>query len=269
MAGLLIPVSRTMRASMRTLFIAGHSDSGGGFLPAGVHPWPERTRQWLSEVTGEDWHIVEVRFAPIGSRATDYLLGKVAAASPDLLVLPFSAYVCTVGSVEESVRARFGERPARWFRSVERPFQEKTAQGGPVSRRTNRTSRVVARKVLGARAMATVEQTAAIYEEVLHRLARIESLQVAAIIDARFSTAIQEWEPKLHQRFDALYARLLPVVDAHRFLKADLEGKLQEAPDRAVFYHPDGVHTTVAFHEVYFEVMKGVLGPVYAPRGAM
>ncbi len=249
---------------MKKLFIAGHSDSGDAYLPEGILPWPERTRAWLAERTGEPWELVDVRFAPMGSRAADYLVGKVEAASPDILILPFSAYVCTVGSVEESIRARFGDRPARWFRSVERPFQRRTAQGGPIRRQANRKSRTIGRKLLGARPLATVAQTADIYEEVLHRLARIESLQVVAIADARFSKAIQERESKLHQRIDALYARLMPVVDSHRFLKADLEAKLQEAPDRAVFHQADGVHTTAAFHDVYFEVVKAVLAPLFA-----
>lgn len=249
---------------MKKLFIAGHSDSGDAYLPEGVLPWPERTRDWLSQQTGERWELVDVRFAPMGARAVDYLMGKVEAVAPDLLILPFSAYVCTVGSVEESIRARFGDRPARWFRSVERPFQRKTAQGGTLRREANRKSRTVGRKLLGARPLATVQQTADIYEEVLHRLARVESLQVLAIADARFSKAIQEREPKLHERIDALYARLMPVVDSHRFLKADLEAKLQEAPDRSVFHQPDGVHTTAAFHDVYFGVVKTVLTPLYA-----
>lgn len=249
---------------MKKLFIAGHSDSGDAYLPDGVLPWPERTRAWLSEQTGEPWELVDVRFAAMGGRAVEYLMGKVEAAAPDLLILPFSAYVCTVGSVEESIRARFGDRPARWFRSVERPFQRRTAQGGPLRRQANRKSRTIGRKLLGARPLATVQQTGDIYEEVLHRLARVESLQVVAIADARFSKAIQEREPKLHERIDALYARLMPVVDSHRFLKADLEAKLKEAPDRAVFHQSDGVHTTSAFHDVYFGVVKTVLAPLYA-----
>lgn len=248
---------------MKKLFIAGHSDSGDAYLPAGTEPWPQRTKQWLTQQTGEPWELVDVRFAPLGARAADYLLGKVEAAAPDLLILPFSAYVCTVGSVEESIRARFGDRPARWFRSVERPFQRRTAQGGAMRRGTNRRSRTIGRKLLGARPLATVEQTADIYEEVLHRLARVESLQVLAIADARFSKQIQDREPKLHERIDALYSRLMPVVDSHRFLKADLEAKLREAPDRSVFHQPDGVHTTAAFHDVYFGVVQTVLAPLY------
>ena len=246
---------------MKKLFIAGHSDSGDAYLPAGVPPWPERTRLWLADETGESWELEQVRFAPMGDRAADYLMGKVEAASPDILILPFSAYVCTVGSVEESIRARFGDRAARWFRSFERPLQRRTGTG-TIRRQANHKSRTVARRLLGTRTLATVEQTADIYEEVLHRLARVESLQVLAIADARFSREIQEREPKLHERIDALYARLMPIVDSHRFLKADLEAKLQEAPDRSVFHQGDGVHTTAAFHDVYFEVVKAVLGPV-------
>ena len=120
----------------------------------------------------------------------------------------------------------------------------------------------MARRLLGTRTLATVEQTADIYEEVLHRLARVESMQVLAIADARFSQEIQEREPKLQQRTDALYARLIPVVDSHRFLKADLEAALRAAPDRRVFYQPDGVHTTAAFHDVYFEIVKVALAPL-------
>lgn len=248
---------------MKKLFIAGHSDSGDAYLPAGAPPWPERTRGWLASETGEPWELEQVRFAPMGSRAADYLMGKVEAASPDILILPFSAYVCTVGSVEESIRARFGDRPARWFRSVERPFQRKTG-AGTVRRQANRKSRTLARRLLGTRTLATVEQTAGIYEEVLHRLARIESLQVLAIEDARFSAEIQSREPMLHQRFDDMYARVLPVARSHHFVIANVEAALRAAPDRTIFHQPDGVHTTAAFHDLFFGVVEAALPQVVA-----
>ena len=43
---------------MKKLFIVGHSDSGDAYLPEGVLPWPERTRDWLSQQTGERWELV-------------------------------------------------------------------------------------------------------------------------------------------------------------------------------------------------------------------
>jgi hypothetical protein len=247
---------------MKKLFLAGHSDSGAAYLPPGVLPWPERTRRSLEVLTGEPWELVEVRFAPIGPRAVDYLAGKIEAAQPDIVILPFTAYLCAVGSVEESIRQRFGERPARWFRSVEHPFQQRTRDGGTVARRANRKGRTLGRRLLGARPPATVEQTAAIYEEVLHRLARMESVQVLAIEDARFSAEIQAREPKLHQRIDALYARILPVARSHHFAIANVEGALRAAPDRSVFHQPDGVHTTAAFHDLFFSVIDKALSEV-------
>ena len=249
---------RVSSCSMTRLFIAGHSDSGDAFLAPGELPWPELTRRWLEETSGEQCELSSARFAAMGAGAADYLLAKVEAAAPDIVVLPFGAYVCTVGTVAESVRARFGERPARWFRSTEGRIQARTKEGR-ARRAVNLASRRAARRVLGARTLATVAQTAAIYEEVLHRLARIESLQVIAVADARFSQAIQEREPRLHTRFDQLEAKLLPVVEQHHFTLADLEGALRRAPDRRVFHTADGVHTTAAFHEVYFGVMREAL----------
>lgn len=248
---------------MKTLFLAGHSDSGDSHLPQGVLPWPERTRDWLAAATGEEWQLVTVRFAPLGRRAPDYLLSRVEAAAPDIVILPLTAYVCTVGTVEGSVRARFGERAARWVRAREETFHRRT-NGGSRRRRLNRAGRTVARRVLGVRPFATVAQTAAIYEEVLHRLARIESHQVVAVADARFSPETQSREPKLHQRFEELYATVIPVAEAHHFLLADLEGRLRAHPDRRVFYQDDGVHTTTAFHDVYARLMEETLGGLLA-----
>jgi hypothetical protein len=252
---------------VRTLFVAGHSDSGDSHLPEGVQPWPERTRAWLQSATGETWTLVTARFAPLGPGAPDYLLTKVEAAAPDLVVVPLTAYVCTVGTVEESVRQRFGERAARWFRTSETGFQRRTAEGA-VRRRVNFGTRRLARRMLGARPLATVAQTADIYEEVLHRLARVESLQVVVVADARFSSQVQAVEPLLQRRFDELNSRLLPVARAHRFFVADLEGALRQTPERSVFYARDGIHTTPAFHQVYFELLSSTLRDLAAaPKG--
>lgn len=248
------------------LFIAGHSDSGDAFLPADVLPWPERTQAWLSE-GGPAWELSSARFAAMGPRAVGYLLRKVEAEQPDVVVLPLGGFVCTVGSVAESVRVRFGERAARLFRQSEVRFETRTREG-QLRRRVNTLSRRAARRVLGARTLATLEETTGIYREVLHELAKVESIQVVAVRDARFSSWIQEFEPRLHERFDAMERELLPIVAEHRFVLADLEGALQRAPDRRVFHLEDGVHTTAAFHEVYFGVMREALAELRGVRTA-
>jgi hypothetical protein len=194
----------------------------------------------------------------MGPRAVSYVLGAIEAVQPDIAIIPFGGYVCTVGVVAESVRARFGERAHRLYRRSETSFVSATSGSG-LPRRLNRTAKIVARRVLGARTMTTVEETTAIYEEILHALARVESLQVVAVADARFSHEIQKDEPLLHQRFDAMNARLRRVVEEHHFTWADLEGALAAAPDRGVFYLADGFHTTPAFHETYFGVLRRAL----------
>lgn len=242
---------------MTKLFIAGHSDSGDAYLPEGVLPWAERLRAWIETETATPCDLQGVRFAPMGARAVDYLLGAVTSAEPDIVILPFSTYVFTVGTVEESVRQRFGPGAQRLYRRLETRFQSSTSSPGRV--RVNRGGRRLARTVLGTRTMATVSQTAAIYEEILHRLAQVEALQVVAVADARFSEETQRRNPGLHEKIERLHARLFPVVEQHHFLLADLEGALRRAPDRSVFHQPDGVHTTAAFHETYFGVLKDVL----------
>ncbi len=249
------------------LFIAGHSDSDATYLASGASPWPERTRIWLEQATNLPWELTGVRFAPMGPRAADYLLSAVEKAEPDIVIIPFTAYVCTIGVVGESVRVRFGSRAQRIFRRAEVRF-DRTTRNTRAAKTANRTARKVTRAVFGARTLATVEQTASIYEEVLHRLAQRESLQVLAIADARFSTEVQAREPELHERIEQLYARIMPVAEQHHFVTADLEGALRRAPDRSVFYTPDGVHTTGAFHEVYFDVLQEALPPVLARLGS-
>ncbi len=110
--------------------------------------------------------------------------------------------------------------------------------------------------------MATVGQTVTIYEEILHRLAQVEALQVVAVADARFSAETQRRNPGMHTKIERLHKRLFAVVEQHHFVLADLEGALRRAPDRSVFHQPDGVHTTAAFHETYFEVLRSALEPV-------
>jgi hypothetical protein len=249
------------------LFIAGHSDSTAAHLGEGELPWAERTRAWLEDTTGTPWELTGVRFAPIGPRAVDYLMGAVEREQPDLVIIPFTAYVCTVGSVAESVRHRFGERAARYFARAERTVEAR-ARTGSTGKTAHSMAKRLARRVLGARPLASVEATAGIYEQVLRQLARLESVQVVAVADARFSEQVQKLEPKLHRRMDAMYDRLLPAARAHRFVVADLEGTLRRAPDRSVFYQADGIHTTAAFHAVYFEVLKEVLPQALSGAGS-
>jgi hypothetical protein len=92
----------------------------------------------------------------------------------------------------------------------------------------------------------------------------MESLQVVVVADARFSAAVQALEPRLHEKFDELDGRIRPVAAQHHFIWADLEAALHAAPDRRVFHLPDGLHTTPAFHEVYFGLMREALSPVAA-----
>ena len=251
---------------MTKLFIAGHSDSGDRYLPSGTLPWAERTRAWLEETQETPCELESIRFAPIGPRAVEYLLGAVEQAAPDFLVLPFGAYVFTVGTVAESVRQRFGERAGRLFLQTEARLQERTREGR-VRLAINSAARKTTRRLLGTRTMATVEESTAIYEEILHRLARLESCQVVAIADARFSVETQNREPLMHSRIDQMHARLLPIVEQHHFKLVDVEGALRLVPDRSVLYQADGVHTTAAFHDVYFGLMREALIPRPPPPG--
>ena len=245
------------------LFVAGHSDSGAEYLGEGEQTWGERTVGWLEQQTGQPWELTGVRFAPMGSRAVNYLVGAVEKAEPDVVVIPFSAYVCTIATVSENVKARFGARAHGVFRRIETGFDRRT-HGAPGGKHAGLVARKVARATLGSRTLATVDEVASIYEEVLHRLARMESVQVIAIADARFSEPTQKANPGIHAKIEQLYARVMPVAERHHFVTADLEGALRRAPDRSVFYTPDGVHTTAAFHATYFEVLKDVLPPVLA-----
>ena len=243
---------------MPTLFVAGHSDSGDRFLPPGVAAWPERARAWLESTRAESWTLASAPFAPMGSGAADYLMRKVEAAAPDILVLPLGAYVCTIGSVAESVRQRFGVKAGHAFSRAEGKMRAQTRSG-----RIRRPARVMtqraARRVLGTRTLVGVEETTAIFADVLHRLARREALEVVAVLDARFSEPMQRLNPGIHDVFERMERELLPIVESHRFGFMNLEGALREAPDRAVFYQEDGIHTTAAFHGVYFEALKAAL----------
>ena len=250
---------------MTVLFVAGHSDSDDRFLPAGISPWPERTRAWLETTSGREFELKTRRFAPMGSKAVGYILGAIEAARPEIVVLPIGAYACTVGVVSESVRQRFGPRAQRIYSRAESAFQAQTSEGR-LRLAANRRARQAGRRLFGVRTLATVESVGDIYDEVLRGLARIETLQVVAVADARFSLEVQERCPGLHATFDKLHARIRPVVEQHHFAWADLEAELSRAADRAVFHTADGVHTTAAFHDVYFQLLTRTLAetPTFA-----
>lgn len=239
--------------------VLGQSASAGNGLSDASLAWPWLTKAAIEERTGLPVELTHVSIVANGPRAVQYAMGKVEAQPPDLVILVVGSYLCAVALVSEQVRHRFGARAHRWYTSLERRFDKRTRPNGGTPGRTNGLARRVARKLIGARPFATVEQVAGTYEELMRRLASREGMQVAILaepswpgwIDAENKGAITAWSEVIR--------RSRAAAALHHFPWAESNGAYATAPDRDALYLPDGVHKTVEGHRYQAEAILEVL----------
>jgi hypothetical protein len=168
--------------------IIGHSGTQAG--PATVrHVWPELLGPLLTEKLGEPTDVQAFRFWPAGPAAVDYAMSRVNDLAPDAVVLGINHYPCVVALVSESVRRRFGERAERLFKLLERQNQGRSKDGGLSP--YGRFARRVARRILGAAVRLQVDEVAAIYSDVLERLAQREGIEVFVLAEARLGSTVR------------------------------------------------------------------------------
>ncbi|MBA4181808.1 MAG: hypothetical protein C0506_14555 [Anaerolinea sp.] len=204
--------------------------------------WPWLVAADLGSARGEPCEVHHVTMIPMGSRVVDYAISKVEASRPDLVLVPLGSYVAAIRTVGERVRRRYGERAHRIFRRLEVRFEARTGNRAGVPGSANRWGRRLLRRVIGTEAYTTLDEVAAVYEELLRRLSQHEGLPVLVLAEPRWPAWVDRENAGANTIFDELCRRTRLVADRRRMLWADCEPLFALAANRDALYLSDGVH---------------------------
>jgi hypothetical protein len=241
---------------MRWLII-GHSGTEAGDAVGGT-PWPLLLREMLAARSDEPVEVDAFRFWPAGARAVPYALERVDSGTPDGVILDLNAYPSTVAVVSESVRQRFGERAARRYQQLEAFFQRRSTAPEGEPNRVNRIARRAARKVLGARALVDIDESAQVFAEVLRGLVQRERIEVFVLSESSFGPSVRRANPGIDaavRRLQAPSRRIaaeqrIPWIDAGDFCPNDEDGP----------WAPDHIHLSALGNELYAIGIAEALG---------
>lgn len=252
------------------VLVLGHSGTEGFGLEGRANAWPGLVEQQLRAM-GTGCTVVAVPLFPVGSGAVSYAAGQIERHQPDIVILSVNAYPCAIAVVSARVRRRMGNRAHRLFTRFEKTVRKASnANAGPVRRRLHRSGRRIAHALIGREPLATVDEVAGAYSEILRDLARQEGIQVLALYEAPFSAATRRELPNAYGTALELQRRLAPVIAEHRFVPLTPDGFENGGP--AEFWMPDGVHLSAAGNQSYAasvtRALKAALGVGELPTGA-
>jgi len=230
--------------------VIGNSDTTGMLLGPGGTSWPVLVQHTLAESTQDDVTLDSWRFAPYRPDALEYILRLVDAADPDVVVMTLPGYWCSFSTVQFSVQHRFGERVARWYLRAEKLFTGRIDGPAGMASRRNRLVRRAARRVLGARALLTVEQNEEIFTSIIRELGTREGLRVVVLGDHHFSAALRGVMPGIAQNLGRIDSTFHPLVVERRMAWGDLERMMVETGRHDELLMGDGVHMTQEAHEL-------------------
>ncbi|MGI8927335.1 MAG: SGNH/GDSL hydrolase family protein [Tepidiformaceae bacterium] len=207
-------------------------------------------------------------FVPSGHRAVQYAADQVAAANPDVVVLPLSAYTFGVGFVALRVRERWGERAWRWYLRIGGRVDAGLAGQSGLRLKAREAAQGIARKLIGTASHAPAAEVTAVYAEVIRQLARGEGAQVLVVAESRFGRRIQELNPGLVPAIEAFQSELRPLAQEHRLPWVDAELAVAAGGDRERAMAPDGVHHSAYGHRLYAAMVLDALVAALAPAAA-
>lgn len=236
------------------VLVLGHSGTAGFGLESPAQTWPALLAQQVSTPV-RPCDVTTVQFHPVGTRAVEFATTKIESLAPDLVVISINAYPCAIPVVSESVRVRFGRRAERFYLRFERRIERRSNLAGPVAE-TRETSRRWARRILGARPVASVAEVAGVYTEVLRRSARLEGVQVLCLAEAAFSAEVRMRVPTVVTKVRELHDAVHAVANEHRFDWCDASAWVE--PDCG-YWHADGVHLSAKGNEQYADRLTAVL----------
>lgn len=215
----------------------GEAAAGSSWAETAVAPW---------RAAGIEVDLVERRFAPIGARAVEIADRYLRETRPDAVFIPLSEYAFWAASVEVQVRHRFGLRAARFYKRLETAFEKLTAGRRGAHGAAHGSVRFVARRLIGVRALASVEEVTATYLAVFSRLAQEEGLDVW-VISYPLTPLLARKPPELAQARARFLEELGAAAAARYFHWLDGDAAIARAgltSERA--YTADHVHVSAA-----------------------
>ncbi|MEX0783293.1 MAG: hypothetical protein WD557_11630 [Dehalococcoidia bacterium] len=239
--------------------VLGHSTSSGDWLPDRALAFPWLVAAELAAATAEPAEVFHYSFVPMGGRAVKYGLAKVEECDPDIVIVPVASFVCSIGTVGERVRRRWGERPFRAFHRAERTFDGRTANRPGARGRINRLGRRITRKLLGTVTFTTVDDSVDVYADLIRGLAQREGIVVAALMEPSWPGWVDGENRGATSAHHALRDGVKVVALQHHVLWAESDTVYDADPDREALYFADGVHKTIAGHRAYADALLPVL----------
>lgn len=241
---------------MERVLVLGHSGTASYGEVEARDTWPALIAR-ASEASGALLDVRAVTLFPAGPRAVEFAARAVERSQPDIVILSVNAFPCAVPVTVQRVRF-LGRRAQRWYRAIERAV---LAHAGA---RASGAARRLARRVVGAEPLASVEEVSRVYTAILRDLAAREQLTVVAICEASFATSIRRRFPAVLTRVAQLHAAVRPVAAKHHVLWLDAD--VLAAADRdALFYH-DGVHLSLEGNRQYAALLVEALGRLAPAR---
>ena len=235
------------------ILIFGHSDSDGSHLSDSSLAFPWRLQRMLKDAAGIDSEVVH-RSLYAGPTASAFVERQLEAHEPDVVVLCLTTHNVIVRLVSSHVRARFGERPARFAELAERWAARQSGRGGGRGR-AMMVVRRNARRVLGTRSPMATEEMVASYAACLDQLARRENLHSIIGGGIGYIGEIRRLNPGIDARHVALQQRFRELAESHRFDWRSHEAVLGGPGAKDPYYFPDGMHTNEDSHRLFAEAL--------------
>jgi hypothetical protein len=242
------------------VLIIGSSSSAGTGLPDRSLAWPWLVQQDLGAQLGEPVELVHQVIFPVGSRAVPMAMAALEDADPDVVIHSFGFFSASVTTVSERVRRRYGPRATRLYRRVVERHEAKTGhdQGGRPARR-NRAGRWLARKVIGADAIATFDEVMGNLTGVQHGLAQREGLVVISMCEPALSGILSRDHPKAHAIFERGRVEMAQVARSHHFVVGDCASGYDRHPHRDSLFLSDGLHKNAEGQRIQADAVLAAL----------
>ena len=191
-----------------------------------------------------------------------YATHRIDESNPDLVIIPVSGFVCTVGVVALRVRQLFGKRPYRWVRMLEKRSARRTTAADRSRGRAYQWGRRLAHRTIGTATYASLDSCTAAFTGVFRHLAQLEQTAVLVIAEPPFAASVLEENPRAKGIEAKLQDRVRAAAEEHRFAWIDFARSF--AGREQYLYAADGVHTSAMGHQVKAEAVALALKPLLA-----
>ena len=250
---------------MLRILVIGSSDTGGATLgnPQDAYPWV--IKREFAEALAHEVEVVNLPVVHVGPKAVPRVEAALERENPDIVIFGYGAYSFIIASVGQRIRRRYGERAYGWYRKWEERVQKRTGGEDSTPTRSGDLGRRIARKLIGAEALASREEVAGIQAEILSRLARREGTTVVMLAAPDVPYALVRYNPKANILLGQHREHMTAIARGHHFLIADCVQAFRDAPVREHLSTSDAIHKSAAGHRIQADCIMKVLREAPSP----